>query len=78
MEVPQKTKYGTISYDPTIPLLAVYQDKIFIQKDTRTPMFIAALFAVAKTQKQPKCPSPDEWIKKMWYIYIMEYYSVIK
>ena len=41
-------------------------------------MFIAALFTIAKTWKQPKCPSTDEWIKKMWYIYTMEYYSVIK
>ena len=41
-------------------------------------MFIAALFTVAKTRKQPKCPSTDEWIKKMWYIYTMEYYSAIK
>ena len=48
------------------------------KKDTWTPMFIAALFTIAKTWKQPKCPSTDEWIKKMWYIYTMEYYSVIK
>ena len=48
-----------------------------IQKDTRTPVFIAALFTVAKTWKQPKCPSTEEWIKK-WYIYTMEYYSPIK
>ena len=41
-------------------------------------MFIAALFAIAKTRKQPKCPSTDEWIKKMWHIYTMEYYSAIK
>uniref|UniRef100_A0A8W4FJC1 DUF1725 domain-containing protein n=1 Tax=Sus scrofa TaxID=9823 RepID=A0A8W4FJC1_PIG len=47
-------------------------------KDTCTPMFIAALFAIAKTWKQPKCPSTEKWIKKMWYIYTMEYYSVIK
>ena len=49
-----------------------------IQKDTCTPMFIAALFTKAKTWKQPKCPSTDEWIKKMWYIYMMNYYWVIK
>ena len=48
------------------------------QKDTSTPMFTAALFTVAKTWKQPKCPSTEEWIKKMWYIYTMEYYSPIK
>ena len=48
------------------------------QKDTCTPVFIAALFAIAKTRKQPKCPSTEEWIKKMWYIYTMEYYSASK
>ena len=49
-----------------------------IQKDTCTPMFIAALFTIARTWKQPECPSTDEWIKKMWYIYTMEHYSAIK
>ena len=49
-----------------------------VRKDTCTPMFIAALFTIAKTWKQSKCPSTDEWIKKMWYIYTMEYYSAIK
>uniref|UniRef100_A0A8D1PI54 DUF1725 domain-containing protein n=1 Tax=Sus scrofa TaxID=9823 RepID=A0A8D1PI54_PIG len=48
------------------------------QKDTCTPMFIAALFAIAETWRQPKCPSREEWIKKMWYTYTMEYYSAIK
>ena len=56
---------------------STYPDKTLIQKDTRTPTFIAALFTIAKTWKQPKCPSTDEWIK-MWYIYTMEYYSAIK
>ena len=65
-------------YDPAIPLLSIYPDKTRIQKDTRTPMFIAALFTVDKTWKQPKCPLTDKWIKKMWYIYTMEYYSAIK
>ena len=64
--------------DPAIPLLGIYLDKTIIQKETCTPMFIAALFTIAKTWKQPKCPSTDEWIKKMWYIYTMEYYSAIK
>ena len=49
-----------------------------VQKDTCTPMFIVALFTIAKTWKPPKCPLTDEWIKKMWYIYTMEYYSAIK
>ena len=52
--------------------------KTLIRKDTCTPMFIAALFTIAKTWKQPKCPPTDEWIKKMWYICTMEYYSAIK
>ena len=49
-----------------------------IQKDTCTPVFTAALFTIARSWKQPKCPSTDEWIKKMWYIYTMEYYSAMK
>ena len=67
-----------LPYDPGIPLLSIYPDKTVIQKDTCTPMFIAALFTRAKTWKQPKCPSTDEWIKKMWHIYTMEYYAAIK
>ena len=66
-----------LPYDPAIPLLGINTDKTIIQKDTCTPMFIAALFTIAKPWKQPKCPSTDEWIK-MWYIYTMEYYSAIK
>ena len=67
-----------LPYDPAIPLLGIYPDKTIIQKDTYTTIFTAALFTTAKTWKQPKCPSTDEWIKKMWYIYMMEYYSAIK
>ena len=65
-------------YDPAIPLLGIYSDKTIIQKDTCTPIFTAALFTIAKTWKQPKCPLTDEWIKKIRYIYTMEYYSAIK
>ena len=65
-------------YDPAIPLLGMYPEETKIEKDTCTPMFIAALFTIARTWKQPRCPSTDEWIKKMWYIYTMEYYSAIK
>ena len=67
-------------YDPAIPLLGIYPEKMktLIWKDTCTPMFIAALFTIANTWKQPNCPSTDEWIKKMWHIYTMEYYSAIK
>ena len=65
-------------YDPAIPPLGIYPEKTIIQKYTRTPMFIAALFTVARSWKQPKCPLTDERIKKMWYIYTMDYYSAIK
>ena len=79
MEVPQKLKIE-IPFDPGIPLLEIYPKKPSsqIQKDICTPMFIAALFMIAKIWKQPKCPSVDEWIKMRWYIYIMEYYSAIR
>ena len=67
-----------LPYDPAIPLLGIYPEKTIIQNDTCTPMFTAALFTTAKTWKQPKCPMTDEWIKKMWYLYTMKYYSAIK
>ena len=59
-----------LPYDPIIQLLGIYLEKNMIQKDTCTPMFTAALFTVAKTWEPPKCPSTEDWIKKMWYIYI--------
>ena len=62
-----------LTYDPAIPLLGICPEKTIIQKDTRTTMFTAALFTIAKTWKQPKCPSADDWIKKMWHIYTTEY-----
>ena len=67
-----------LPHDPTTPLLGIYPEKTIIWKDTCTPMFIAALLIMAKTWKQPKCPSTDEWIKKIWYIYTMGYYSAMK
>ena len=67
-----------LPYDPAIPLLGIYPEKTIIQKDTCTLIFIAALFTIARSWKQPKCPSTDEWIKKIWYVYTMEYYSAIK
>ena len=67
-----------LPYDSVIPLLGIYLEKNMVRKDTRTPMFIAALFTIPKTRKQPKCPSTEEWIKNMWYIRTMEYYSAIK
>ena len=59
--------------DPAIPLLGIYPEKTTILKDTCTPMFTGALFTIAKTWKQPRCPSTGEWIEKLWYIYEMEY-----
>jgi len=60
-------------YDPAIPLLGIYPEEIKIEKDKCIPLFTAALFTIAKTWKQPRCPSTDKWIKKLWYIYTMEY-----
>ena len=65
-------------YDPTIPLLDIHTEETRIERDTCTPMFITALFIIVRTRKQPRCPSADEWIRKLWYIYTMEYYSAIK
>ena len=67
-----------LPYDTAVPLLGIYLEKTIIQRDTCTPVFTAALFTIARTWKQPKCPSTDERIKKMWYIYTMEYYPAIK
>ena len=68
-----------LQYDPAaIPLLGIYPEKSVIQRDTCTPVFIAALFTIARTQKQLRCPWADKWIRKLWYIYTVEYYSAIK
>ena len=77
MEFLKKLKIE-LPYNPAIRLLGIYLEKTTIQKDTCTPMFTAAPFTIAKTWKQSKCPLTDEWIKKMWYIYTMEYYLAIK
>ena len=73
----KKLKIG-LPYDPAIPLLGIYPEKTIFQIDICTPMFTAALFTLVRSWKQPKCPSTEEWIKKMWYIYTIEYYSAIK
>ena len=65
-------------YDPAIPLLGLYPEDIKIERDTCTPMFIAALLIIARTWKQPRCLLVDKWIRKLWYIYTMEYYSALK
>ena len=66
-----------LPYDPAILLLGIHTKETRNEKDACSPMFIAALFIIARTWKQPRCPSADEWIRKQWYIYTMEYYSVI-
>ena len=72
-----RKKLTTAPHAPAVPLLGIHLEKITIQKDTCTPVFTAALFTIAETWKQPKCPSAEEWIK-MWYMYAMEYHSAIK
>ena len=64
-----------LPYDPVIPLLGIHNEETRIQRDTCTPMFIATLFTTARTWKQPRCPLTDKWIRELWYIYTMEYYS---
>ena len=65
-------------YDPAIPLLGIHTEETRSERDTCTPMFITAWFIIARTWKQTRRPSADEWIRKLWYIYTMEYYSAIK
>ena len=67
-----------LPYDPTIPLLGIFSEKTKTEKDTCTPVFVAAPFTITRTWRQPRCPSTDVWIKKLCYIYTMEYYSAIK
>ena len=71
-------KLGTeAAYGPAIPLLGICPEETKIEKDTCS-FFTEALFTIARTWKQPRCPSTDEWIKKLWYLYTMEYYSAMK
>ena len=67
-----------LPYDPAISLLGIHTEETRIKRDTYTPVFITALFIIARTWKKPRCPSADEWIRKLWYIYTMEYYSAIE
>ena len=67
-----------LPYSPAIPLLGIHTEETRIERDTWTPMFIAALCTIARTWKQPKCPLVDEWLRKLCYIYTMEYCSAIK
>ena len=67
-----------LPYLLAIPLLSIHTEETRIERDTCTPMFITALFTIARTWKQPRCPLANKWIRKLWYIYTMEYYSAIK
>ena len=67
-----------LPYDPPIPILGIHIEETRTERDMCTPMFIASLFVIARTWKQPRCPLADEWIRKPWYIYTMEYYSAVK
>ena len=73
-----KTLEIELPYDPAIPLLGLHTKETRIERDMCTPMFIAALFTIARTWKQPRCPLVDEWIRKLWYTYTMDCYSTIK
>ena len=65
-------------YDPAIPFLVIYPEETKVEKQICISLFTEALFTIARTWKQPRCPSTDEWIKKLCYLYTMEYYSAIK
>ena len=78
VEIPLKKLEIELPYNPAIPLLGIYPEETRIERDTCTPVFIAALFTIARTWKQSVCPSADKWIRELWYIYTMEYYSAIK
>ena len=67
-----------LPYYPAIPLLGIHTEETRIERDTCTPMFIAALFTIVRTWKQPRCPSADKWIRNLWYTYTMECYSAVK
>jgi hypothetical protein len=77
---PPKKLNIDLTFDPAIPLLGIYPkncDAVY-SRGTCTPMFIAALFTIVKLWQQPRCPTTDEWIKKMWYLYTMEFYAAMK
>ena len=67
-----------LPYDPAIPLQCIHTKETRIERDTCTPMFIAAMFTIARTRKQPRCPSAAKWVRNLRYIYTMEYYAAIK
>ena len=66
-----------LPYDPASPPLGIHTEETRIERDTCTPMLTGALFVIARTWKQPRCPSADKWIRNLWYIYTVEHYSAI-
>ena len=78
VEIPLKKLEIELPCDPAIPLLGIYTEETRIGRETCNPMFIVALFTIARTWKQSRCLLADEWIRKLWYIYTMQYYSTIK
>ena len=66
-----------LAYDPALPLLGMHTEETRTERGTCTPLCIAAPFTIARTWKQPRCPSADEWIRKLWYIYTVEYCSTV-
>ena len=78
VEIPKKKLQIELPYDPAIPLLGIHTEETRSERDTCTPMFITALFTIARTWKQPRCSLADEWIRKLWHIYTMEYFSAIE
>ena len=78
VHVAAKSRTRLSTHARAIILLGIHTEETKIERDTCTPVFIAALFTTARTWKQPRCPSADERIRKLWYIYTMEYYAAIK
>ena len=70
-KVKEESEKAGLTYDTAIPLLGIHTKETRIERDTHIPMFIAALFTIARTWKQPRCPSADKWIRKLWYLYTM-------
>ena len=78
LEIKKKKLEIELPYEPAVPLLCIHTEETRSERDTCTPVFTAALFIITRTWKQPRCPSADEWIRKLWYTYTMVCYSAIK
>ena len=78
VEIPQKNLEIELPYDPAIPLLGIHSEETRIERDLCAPVFITELSIIARAWKQLRCPSADKWIRELWYIYTMKYYSALK